>query len=214
MRRIHARRRNARALRAFVGLRPAQVLRKNLKIERTSALPFLPGDVLKNAPRGLRESPLNRRQVQARDAGLNRLKAGEARTSTSPTSTSPTSASPPPLGLIGWRATDRMSGVGKTVFCRLPSIREAPPEQVPPLGVRTIGAIARERCLRSPAITGAMLMSPALENVLIKTLSARLRVRSPGQKMSEIQQDVSRQTVTFKGPNKCLPTRRRGPAPI
>jgi hypothetical protein len=48
-----------------------------------------------------------------------------------------------------------------------------------------------EGVFRSPAITRAMLISAALENILIKTLAARGRVRSPGQKMSTIQQDVA-----------------------
>jgi len=71
------------------------------------------------------------------------------------------------------------------------------------LVVRTIGATARERCSRSPAIAGAMLMSSALENILIKSLGARGRVRSPGQKMSAIQRDVSGQTVRRRCVSAC-----------
>ena len=70
-----------------------------------------------------------------------------------------------------------------------------PAAPAPILLVRTIGAAARERCSRAPAIARAMLMSPALENMLIKTLAARGPVLSPGQKMPAIQQSVSLQTV-------------------
>ena len=48
---------------------------------------------------------------------------------------------------------------------------------------------------RSSAITRAMLMSSALENMLIKTLAALGRVRFPRQKMSAIQREVCGQTV-------------------
>jgi hypothetical protein len=67
------------------------------------------------------------------------------------------------LGDFGTFRADRMSGVGKTVFGRSPSICEALPEHVPYV-VRTIGATARERRFDgSPAITRAMPISSALE---------------------------------------------------
>jgi hypothetical protein len=170
---------------------PAQVW---VKIERTSSLLFLVGDVLKSLSVGV---CANRHSIVEKfnpyDAGLNRFKGGEATTS----------ASPPPLGLIGWRGNGSNVWRRKTAFSRLPSIRVAPPEHVRLL-VRTIGATVSERCFRSRfrsrfrslAITTAMLMASALENTLIKALAARGRGRSPGQKMSAIQPDVSGQTVS------------------
>ena len=79
----------------------------------------------------------------------------------------------------------------ETVFRRLPSIREAPPEHVP-LVVRTIGTKVF-RCIACDHTGDADFIGA--RNILTKTLAALGRVLSPGQKMSTNQSDVSGQTV-------------------
>ena len=81
------------------------------------------------------------------------------------------------------------------MFCRLLSIRGAPPEHAPHV-VRTIGATARERYFDvSPAITRATPISSALEMSRPRPLRHSGVYRSPGLKMSAYHETVPGQTV-------------------
>ena len=107
-----------------------------------------------------------------------------------------TSPKPPPLGPTGRRGSGSNLWPRKTVFCRLPSIREGASRTGPACGEddrrhregKVFRLIACDH-KGDAAFIGA-------RNILTKTLAALGHVLFPGLEMSAIQRDVSGQTVS------------------